>query len=87
MLQMDPEALQALENTFQQQAGAVQTLQSTVQSALDNTLWQSPAAEQFRSLWSGEFVPALNNLATALEEAKNGVANSRQKVVEANSAI
>ena len=87
MLQMNPEDLLRLRSVFDTQSEAVVTLQSTVQGAIDGTVWESPAANEFRNLWQGEFVPALNNLRDALSRAASGVQNSHDKVVEANRAI
>lgn len=87
MLQMNPEDLIRLRSVFDSQAEAVVTLQSTVQGAIDGTVWESPAANEFRGLWQGEFVPALNNLREALTRAALGVQNSHDKVVEANSGL
>jgi hypothetical protein len=87
MLQMNPEDLLRLRGVFDHQAEAVVTLQSTVQGAIDGTVWESPAANEFRNVWQSEFVPALNNLREALSRAALGVQNSHDKVVEANRAI
>ncbi len=87
MLQMNPEDLLNLRRVFDTQADAVTTLQSTVQGAIDGTVWESPAAAEFRNVWGSEFVPALNNLREALSRAAMGVQNSHDKVVEANSRI
>ena len=87
MLQMNPDDLLALKGTFDSQADAVVTLQSAIQSSLDGTNWESPAATEFRGIWSGEFVPMLQRLNQALIDAGMGVQNSHDKVVEANSAI
>jgi WXG100 family type VII secretion target len=87
MLQMVPEDLLRLRSVFDNQATEVTTLQGTIQSAIDGTVWESPAATEFRNLWQGEFVPALNNLREALSRAAAGVQNSHDKVVDANRAI
>ncbi|MCP4964974.1 MAG: hypothetical protein GY926_07045 [bacterium] len=87
MLQMNPDDLLTLKGTFDAQADAVITLQGAVQSSLDNTVWESPAATEFRGIWEGEFVPMLQRLNQALLDAGLGVQNSHNKVVEANSAI
>ena len=87
MLQMNPEDLLNLRRVFDTQSEAVTSLQSTVQGAMDGTVWESPAATEFRNVWGSEFVPALNNLRDALSRAAAGVQNSHDKVVEANRAI
>ena len=45
--------------------------------------YPAPAAERFRSAWSGEFVPALNRLAEALAENASVVANRREAIAVA----
>lgn len=87
MLQMNPEDLLRLRSVFDSQSEAVQSLTSTVQGAIDGTVWESPAGNEFRNLWQSEFVPALNNLREALTRAAAGVQNSHDKVVDANRAI
>lgn len=87
MLQMNPEDLLNLRRVFDTQAEAVTSLQTTVQGAIDGTVWESPAATEFRNVWGSEFVPALNNLRDALARAAVGVQNSHDKVVEANRTI
>jgi WXG100 family type VII secretion target len=87
MLQMNPEDLLNLRQVFDTQSEAVTSLQSAVQGAVDGTNWESPAANEFRNVWAGEFVPALNNLREALSNAAVGVQNSHDKVVEANRTI
>ncbi len=87
MLQMNPEDLLNLRQVFDTQSEAVTTLQTSVQGSIDGTVWESPAANEFRNVWAGEFVPALNNLREALSKAAMGVQNSHDKVVEANRAI
>jgi uncharacterized protein YukE len=87
MLQMNPEDLIRLRHTFDSQADAVDSLRSTVQSAISNTTWVSPAATEFQNVWEGEFVPSLMKLREALNQAAQGVQNSHDKVVEANRAL
>lgn len=84
---MNPDDLTALMTVFRTQGDAVESLRGTVQSSIDSTTWVSPAADQFRQIWQSEFVPSLQKLREALLQAEAGVRNSRDKVVEANSAI
>ena len=86
-LVMNPEDLLRLRSVFDHQAEATQTLRSTIQAAIDGTVWESPAAAEFRNLWHSEFTPALTNLAEALRRAAAGVQNSHDRVVEANRSL
>ena len=87
MLQMNPDDLIRLRSTFDRQAEAVESLRGTIQSAVDGTVWESPAAQEFDRVWSSEFTPMLHNLRDALGRAAQAVQNSHDKVVEANRAL
>ena len=74
-----------LKSNFDRQAGAVEELLSTLRSDLDSVYWKGGAAERFRSAWESEYEPSLRNLAAALYDAANEVAN-RQQALEAAGA-
>ncbi|MEX1133319.1 MAG: WXG100 family type VII secretion target [Acidimicrobiia bacterium] len=84
---MNPEDLVRLGHTFNNQAEAVESLRGTIQSGIDGTVWESPAATEFRNVWESEFVPMLGNLREALGKAAQAVQNSHDKVVEANRTL
>ena len=71
------EQLDQLQRRFVEENEAVRQLQTRISGTLGSTAWTGPAAERFRSAWSGEFVPALNRLAEALAENASVVANRR----------
>jgi len=84
---MNPEDLLNLRSVFDQQAEAVEALRGAIQAAIDGTVWESPAATEFRNVWGSEFTPMLMSLREALNNAAAGVQNSHDKVVEANRTI
>ncbi len=77
------EQLDQLQRRFTEENEAVRQLQSRITGTLGSTAWTGPAAERFRTAWSGEFVPALNRLAEALAENANVVANRREAIAVA----
>ena len=76
------EDLQSLRALFEGKAGEVETLQSTVTGkvARGATAWEGPGAEKFRAAWEGEFMPALNNLRDALNQASVAVAKYHDNI-------
>ncbi|HEX2370828.1 MAG TPA: WXG100 family type VII secretion target [Acidimicrobiia bacterium] len=77
------EQLDQLQRRFVEENEAVRLLQTRISGTLGSTAWTGPAAERFRSAWSGEFVPALNRLAEALAENASVVANRREAIAVA----
>lgn len=79
------EQLAALGRQFEQQSQTVEQLTSTIRGELGNALWEGPAADRFRSSWSGEFEPALRKLQSALQEAGVEVNRRRDALQAAGS--
>lgn len=79
------EQLASLARQFEQQAQAAQQLKSIIRSELKNAHWEGPAAERFRSMWAGEFEPALARLEAALQESGAEVARRRSALEAAGS--
>ncbi|MDA8399473.1 MAG: WXG100 family type VII secretion target [Actinomycetota bacterium] len=79
------EQLQQLEVTFKNQAGNVESMTKGITSQLGSTQWEGPAADRFRSAWSGEFAPMLNKLVTALTEASQEIDRRRNALIQAGS--
>ncbi len=77
------EQLDQLQRRFTEEHEAVRQLQSRITSTLGSTAWTGPAAERFRTAWSGDFVPALNRLAEALSENATVVATRREAIAVA----
>jgi uncharacterized protein YukE len=77
------EQLDQLQRRFAEENEAVRQLQTRISGTLGSTAWTGPAADRFRTAWSGEFVPALNRLAEALAENATVVANRREAIAVA----
>lgn len=74
--------LDQLRSMFDNKAGEVQSLQSSLggKIAPGATAWEGPGADKFRSAWETEFSPALTNLREALVQAGVAVAKYRDNI-------
>ena len=79
------EQLVELKATFDREAQTVEELTRTIRGRLDSTTWEGPAADRFRSMWSGEFEVALRKLQVALQEAGSEVARRREALLQAGT--
>jgi uncharacterized protein YukE len=79
-----PEDLEALKVSFDRQAAVVQELTGTLRGQLENTYWQGPSADRFRSSWT-EYETVLHRLEEALIEAGIEVARARDRLLQAGS--
>ena len=66
-----------LKRMFDEKAGEVATLESTLSAKMTPgaTAWEGPGADKFRNAWFQEFAPALRKLNDALGQA--GIAVSK----------
>lgn len=79
------EQLGQLKNTFDRESRTVEELTRSIRGQLDTTVWEGPAAERFRSMWSGEFEVSLRKLQEALVEAGAEVARRQLALQQAGS--
>ncbi len=63
----NPEQLAALGRNLQRQIDHIETITSTVTSALGGTMWVGPARDQFEAEWNSTFRSALARLGQAFE--------------------
>ncbi len=77
------EELSDLKAAFDRQAEQVMQLARTIRTQLDNTAWEGPASERFRSSWSGEFEPSMGKLSGALRDAGVEVDKRREALLQA----
>lgn len=77
--------LRQLKSTFERQATSIQELMSNIRNQLNNTSWQGPAADRFRSAWQGEYEPSLRKLEESLREAGGEVARRTEALEQAGS--
>ena len=68
----NPEQLEQLGNTLKRQIESINSVISTVSSALGGTTWTGPARERFESDWNGSFHSALTRLNEAFDAAGQG---------------
>ena len=79
----DLEQLAQLQAAFARQSQTLEELVSSMRNQLGNTTWHGPAAERFRSAWSGEYEPALRRLQAGLQEAGSEVGRRREALLRA----
>jgi WXG100 family type VII secretion target len=79
------EQLEQLQSTFTRAAQMVEELAQMVSSQISGTEWEGPAAERFRSEWTGDFEPALRRVDTALQEAGAEVGRRKEALLQAGS--
>ena len=73
----NPEQLASLGRSLKQQITSIESVMSTVSSALSGTTWVGPARDQFESDWNTSFRTALNKLNQAFDAAgSNCIARS-----------
>lgn len=76
---MDIQAGRDLARQMDSDATEIDTLTSRLTNMLENTPWYGPDATRFKGDWSGQYVPALGQVVTALRE------NSQQIFAQAQS--
>jgi len=79
------EQLAQLRTTFEREATTVEELTRTIRGQLQVTAWEGPAAERFRSMWSGEFEVSLRKLQQALADAGTEVSRRQTALLQAGS--
>jgi uncharacterized protein YukE len=79
------EQLGQLKTTFDRESRTVEELSRVIRGQLQTTVWEGPAAERFRSAWSGEFEVVLRRLQEALVEAGAEVARRQTALLQAGS--
>ncbi|WP_292727431.1 WXG100 family type VII secretion target [Microbacterium sp. UBA837] len=66
---LDVQQVRQLSTQLNQKAADIDSILSTLTSALDATQWEGPDATQFRSEWSGQHSASLRRVAEALRDA------------------
>ena len=81
-LGMDPEAVRALAQKLEQDAGTIEQIRSALGGQLQNVVWTGNDSEQFRGEWDNTHAPALTRVIEALRQAgakaKNNAAAQEQ---------
>ena len=71
--------------SFDRESRTVEELTRTIRAQLQTTAWEGPAAERFRSMWSGEYEVSLRKLQEALVDAGAEVARRQTALLQAGS--
>jgi len=79
------EQLGQLKTTFDRESRTVEELTRVIRGQLETTVWEGPAAERFRSMWSGEFEVSLRKLQEALVDAGVEVSRRQTALLQAGS--
>lgn len=66
---LDVQQVRTLSTQLNQKASDIDSILSTLTNALNNTQWEGPDAQQFRSDWSGQHTSSLRQVAQALRDA------------------
>ncbi len=70
---------------FRREEAEIEALEVRIGASLQSTAWTGPAADRFRQVWSGEFIPALRRLREAMGENATAVTRRRQAIESATS--
>ena len=81
----DLEQLLTLQQALTRNSAGVEQVSSSIRAQLQGTRWEGPAADRFRSAWSGEFETALRRLREALDDAALEVSRRRDALAQAGS--
>lgn len=65
---MDIQAARDLVRVMNSDSDTINQLTARLTQVLEGTAWFGPDAQRFRSDWSGQYVPALQNVVRALQE-------------------
>jgi len=79
------EQLAQLKASFDRESRTVEELSRTIRGQLQTTAWEGPAAERFRSMWTGEFEVSLRKLQQALVDAGAEVSRRQTALMQAGS--
>ncbi len=77
------EQLAQLKASFDRESRTVEELSRTIRGQLQTTAWEGPAAERFRSMWTGEFEVSLRKLQQALVDAGAEVSRRQSALLQA----
>lgn len=78
----DTGQLHQLGTTFKQQVPNVSTMMTTIDNALNSTVWQGPAKDHFVDEWNGSFKQVLNKLIEAFELAGSDCIHRSEALAE-----
>lgn len=65
---MDVEAVGRMATQLTEAAQEIQRIRDELTQSLEAVDWTGPDADRFRSNWTGEMVPAMDEISTAVDE-------------------
>lgn len=83
---MDISQVQSLAQQFQSKAEEIETIMSTLTSALGGAQWVGPDRQRFESEWNGQYCSALRNVAEGLRSAAQTATQNAQQQEQASQA-
>ncbi len=81
---MDVEGVQKLGSDLGNRAQEIEQILNVLTSALGNTQWVGTDATNFRNEWQSQHVPALRNVAHALQNAQQSCVRNAQQQASAS---
>lgn len=66
---LDVQQVRQLSSQLNNKAGEIESILSTLTTALGNTQWEGPDANQFRNEWTGHHTSSLKQVVQALRDA------------------
>ncbi|OJX97557.1 MAG: hypothetical protein BGO96_05770 [Micrococcales bacterium 73-15] len=82
---MDIQAGRDLARQMDADATEIEQLTSRLTNLLEATPWYGPDATRFKGDWSGQYVPALTQVVSALRENSQQINNQAQQQEDASS--
>lgn len=81
----DIEAMARLQSQLKQRSGEVTRLRSDMTSMIQNTWWEGPAANRFKSEWQGNYSSSLQKLEQLLEELGQEVQRRKDALIQVSN--
>lgn len=82
---MNPDEVELLSQQLETKAGDIETILSTLTSALAGTTWTGTDYTRFEEAWQGTITPNLTNAANQLHEASKSAYGDAQAQRNASS--
>ena len=82
---LDIEQVQQFATLTKQKSSDITQMSSEITSKLEGTQWEGPDATQFRSDWTQVHVPALRQIAEALETVSTTAAQNASEQEQASA--
>ena len=81
----DIEAMERLQSQLKQRSGEVTRLRSDMTSMIQNTWWEGPAANRFKTEWNGNYSSSLQKLEQLLEELGMEVQRRKDALIQVSN--